>query len=521
MIQPSPDKQMNDFGKHITQFNNTAPQVDYEPRIEQRGGRTYTVVPVVMMVEGVHSGSAGPILHLPENFSQNVSQWNGVPATVGHPQENGEYVLASEADPDQWIVGFVDNAHMEDNKLKAEVWIDQQRALATNPEVLNYITEGKPLDVSTGLISRDLQKQGQHNGEQYEAITVEYQADHLALLPGDMGACSWADGCGIRTNKHKEATNEMSKLTEHLQALKTGIRSAAVGVSNFAEDTLQVLEMGFIELSSTVQRQLDRLDSEAKMHFLKEMYNDHFVYEVRDRDAGTARYYKQEYDVENNEVAFTGDPTEVRRDVNYVPVQANTAVGEDCGCGGKMKRTKFNTNQNDTEETMSQNKQELPTADVMDKVSSLVNNERTRFTKDDRDWLLKLNEAQLTKLEPTEAPEPEVTREQALQALEADLSNAEKLKGILPESTRKQFETGMTAYNDKREKLVKSIQANTEEGTWPEDELKDMSINMLERIAKSVQPTDYSGLGAGGHITNNGAAEEGEVLLPNGVEIES
>ena len=499
--------------KHITIHSNT--QVDYTPR-QVRDGREWLVVPVVMLVEGVHHGSAGPILHLQENFSQNPQDWNGVPLTVGHPQDNeGRHVSVQQIDEVHWVVGQVQNTRIENGKLKAEAWIDRQRAIAINPEVVNYLMEGKKLEVSTGMGTVDVSKQGEWDGETYQAVTQEYYPDHLALLPGEQGACSWQDGCGIRVNqKHEEETNEMID-EKGIKAYKQMLQQGQDVLNG-----LQTNEVGFLELSNKLQSQLDRLDSEARIHFLKEIYDDHFVYEVRDRDAGSQRFFQQTYEVqENNEIEWTDDPQEVRRNVEFVPLngQNNKQKQNNGACGCSMKRTKFNNNTEDTMSNDEKNKQ--PSGEVMDKVVSLINNERTRFSKTDRPWLLQLNEEQLEKLEPTEAPEPEVTREQALQALTEDLSDTAKLVEVLPEEVKAQVEAGIKAYNDNRQKLVKSIQANTGD-IWKTQVLEAMDTEMLANLEKSSRKTDYSGQGpAGETITTN--SEDSEMLLPAGVELEN
>jgi len=51
--------------KVFIQINNS-----YETRIEKYNGEDHLVVPVVMMVEGVHAGSAGPMLHLAEDLGR-------------------------------------------------------------------------------------------------------------------------------------------------------------------------------------------------------------------------------------------------------------------------------------------------------------------------------------------------------------------------------------------------------------------------------------------------------------------
>ena len=500
--------------KHIT--THSTAQVDYQPRQVQQGGRNYIVVPVVMMVEGVHSGSGGPILHLQQNFSQNPQDWNGIPLTAGHPVDSEGYPISvNTADPNHWVVGYVQNARVQDGKLKADAWIDQQRAVAVNPEVVNYVLEGKRLEVSTGAITQDRGEGGEWNGETYQAITLSYQPDHLALLPGEQGACSWADGCGIRVNKQLEETNEMSNQLTPQQIKQAALQT--LGVINGLQDNAA----GFMEISQAISGKLDRLDSESRMYFLSEVYDNYFVYHIRDRDQGTDRYYKQSYELqENNEVQFSGDPQEVRKNVEFVEIQQNNKEDEDCGCGGgdgNMRRTKFNNNQNSNGEPMSENNKQ-PTGEVMDRVVALINNERTRFSKTDRQWLLQLNEEQLGKLEPTEAPAVEVSREDAVQALSADFADIDKVKELLPQSTRNQIEAGLAVYKEQRENLIKSIQANTGD-IWTKEKLESMDMDTLQNLEKSSHKADYSGQGPA--PTNYSQGQEVEMLLPAGVTLES
>ena len=57
----------------------------YEARFEMRDGRQHIVAPVVMLVEGVHNGTAGPILYPLEELSDFPGSWDGRPVTLGHP----------------------------------------------------------------------------------------------------------------------------------------------------------------------------------------------------------------------------------------------------------------------------------------------------------------------------------------------------------------------------------------------------------------------------------------------------
>ena len=183
---------------------------NYEIRYEMYKGKQRIVVPVIMMQAGVHAGSHGPLLHLAEDLGKFPASWDGIPISIQHPQENGNNVSANQPHIiDNQVVGRVFNTHMEDGKLKAEAWIDQDRIQQISPEALKYIQDGKPLDVSVGVFTEDEYSTGDYNGEHYEGIAKNHRPDHLALLPGGRGACSWTDGCGVRANAAEEGVTDM------------------------------------------------------------------------------------------------------------------------------------------------------------------------------------------------------------------------------------------------------------------------------------------------------------------------
>lgn len=164
------------------------------------------VVPVVMMVVGVHRGSHGPMLHLEEELGKVPGAWNGIPISVQHPEEGGQHISANYPEViDNQVVGRIYNTHMDSGKLRAEAWLDEQKLQNISPEAFEYIKEGKPLEVSVGVFTDDDLETGEWQGEHYEAVARNHRPDHLALLPGGVGACSWADGCGVRT--HQESGN--------------------------------------------------------------------------------------------------------------------------------------------------------------------------------------------------------------------------------------------------------------------------------------------------------------------------
>ena len=168
-------------------------------------GRKHLVIPVVMMVEGVHNGSAGAILHEAAELAKYPAAWNGIPVLIGHPEDNGRPISANIPEVlEKNIVGRVYNTRFEGegrNRLVAEAWIDEERIAEISSTALQYIREKKPIDVSVGVFSDDEYVAGRWKDEEYIGIARNYRPDHLALLPNGRGACGWEDGCGVRVNE--------------------------------------------------------------------------------------------------------------------------------------------------------------------------------------------------------------------------------------------------------------------------------------------------------------------------------
>lgn len=176
-------------------------------RREMHDGEDHLVVPVVMAQHGVMNGAYISA----DELSASVNSWNGRPVPVLHPKQNGAHISANSPDILERTVGKVFNAHMDGGKLKGEVWINTRKANELGHNVmLSTLESGTPgMEVSTGYFHRQSDEPGECNGVQYNCIQYDLKPDHLALLPGQIGACSWEDGCGIRVNEKK---NESGKL---------------------------------------------------------------------------------------------------------------------------------------------------------------------------------------------------------------------------------------------------------------------------------------------------------------------
>lgn len=129
----------------------------YEVTHQEHQGKNYLVVPVVMMVEGVHHGSHGPLLHQIEELGRFPESWNGIPVTIDHPEIEGTHVSANIPDViDARMVGRVYNTRVDGTKLVAQAWLDEERLRQISAVVLAQVEAGEPIEVSLGMFTEEL-----------------------------------------------------------------------------------------------------------------------------------------------------------------------------------------------------------------------------------------------------------------------------------------------------------------------------------------------------------------------------
>ena len=453
----------------------------YTIRDEVLNGKNYIVVPVVMMVEGVHNGSRGPILHLAEDLGRIPEAWDGRPVVIGHPQVDGNFVSANSPAMVESTVGTVYNTHMDGLRLKAEVWIDTLKIIAVSPTALTYIKSGRHLEVSVGVFSDTVNTTGVHNNEQYEGIARNHRPDHLALLPGERGACSWTDGCGIRANQEKLNANEMKELD--ITAEKELIR---VRFANELENNQQ----GLMELSSKLRSKLDSMDNDQAVYFLEEMYDGHIIYKRRERETGVGTLHKQGFSVNADDtIEFTGDPVRVRKDIQFVTVNKKTRTINSKG------------------ETMSEKK----TPCCPDKVDALIKNKLSNFEEADKEWLLTQDEATLEKLlpkEPEKVVAPVVNKEKPVDM--SDYISKDSIRTVddyiahAPVELQDSLRAGMQLNAERKASLVQFILDNAVKGSWTKEELEAETSARLEKYSKQFAPAvNYEANLAHTEITDN------------------
>lgn len=454
------------------------PDKGYEVTKKTYSGKEYYVVPVIMMVEGVHHGSRGPLLHTIDELGMFPESWNGIPVVIDHPEVDGVPVSANSPEVlESCQIGTVYNTMVDGTRLKSEAWIDPDKLAKIAPELIETLDKGEIIEVSIGVFSEEEEVEGEWNGEKYTAIARNHRPDHLAFLPYAEGACSVVDGCGVRTNKNGKNMDVKQMITD--------LRSKGFAINEIGDHAAQ----GYGETMNMVMEVLGTLNTDDTYHYLEELYDEYLVYSKQNYNEGTRQMYKQEYKIESGKVELVDNPVEVHRKVEYIAMEAK----------GGLKLTKLNFN--NKEVTMSDKTKECP--DCLKKIDALIANEQSPFVEDDRDLLLNFSLEQLEKLEPV------IVEKEVEKTVEVN---------VLSDEDKQALAAYKAEQKEKRDTMIKEIQANTSEETWPTEVLEKFDKDNLTRLHESVKKeevTDYSVMGGGPSPT--GVAP----LLPAGVESET
>jgi len=211
------------------------PDADSVERVNVEGTE-YLKAPVIAVQEMVLNGEFLPA----EEIEPEV--WDNTPLPVGHPKENGQPVPFAESD--ERSLGYLTNTRMVGDKLRGDLMIDIEKAeeLADNvsPKYISPVerlTNGGELEVSTAYLREKVDNTGTYEGVSYNAVQRNLRPDHLALLPNDIGACSWEDGCGApRQNCGCEYSNNYEIMTESPEIDKGRVAGVLEQVTNLLQD---------------------------------------------------------------------------------------------------------------------------------------------------------------------------------------------------------------------------------------------------------------------------------------------
>ena len=432
-------------------------------RYDTLEGREHIVAPMVMITEGVHAGSNGPLLYEPGPMEESVPAWNHKPVVVYHPQENGQHVSAcSPAQLNARKVGLILNTRFDrakiqghmTHRLPAEAWLDVKRVVEVDERIMAALESNTPMEVSTGLFHKPVAKTGVWNGKGYTAAATAFAPDHLALLPDKPGACGIADGAGLLLN---EASDDKIRQV----GLMPFVRKAMQEVW----DTYALNQKSFGNITEDLVALLrERFTGDP---WVVAVYKDFVVYEQG------GHYWKLPYKIESDVVMVPADakPEQVVRVTEY-----RTLEGQFVGNTSTVKEV----------EPMKRS----------DLVTGLIAN--GQWTEADRAFLEAAPEAQFARLAantaaPAPAPAPAATTPEATPApapAAAPVANStpqtpEQVMASLPPQMRAVIANGMQALERETVALIGQITANAA-GVYTEPELRAMELPALQKLAQAL-----------------------------------
>jgi hypothetical protein len=454
-------------------------------RMDQMEGKDWLVVPMIMLTEGVHNGSNGPLYYPPEELQKTPAVWNHKPIVVYHPQMNGQGISA--CDPDVITnrkVGVIMNTRFEKGRLRAEAWLDPDRVSQVDNRILEAIERNEMMELSTGLFTDNEDAEGEWNGEKYVAIARNYRPDHLAVLPDQVGACSIKDGAGLLRNTRSESN--LPELTDMGRSLlrATGVMDSVTHNALSHDEIWQ-------KLNAIIK------SSAGDEAWVVDVYNDYFVYRVGD---DSEKMYRQGYMFNDRDVEISGEPIPVERKIVY-DVVSNSE-------GDMMDKEKL--------------------------IQALVDNEKSIWTADDAAFLQELPEEKLqalvTRNEEKEGeapkdpePEPEPKKEDDLKQNahpEKKEMTVDEYIANAPEGMRDMLEAGLRAHAQQKVGLIEVITKN-ERNPFTKEQLENKSLVELEGLSKlaevpeqpnvNTRATVYAGEPA---PVGNGGKDEEPLVAP-------
>lgn len=502
-----------------------------EIRREELEGEMHLVVPAVILTEGVHNGSKGPIYYPKEENARNPSAWDHMPVVVYHPKKNGKPTTARQPSVlNTRKIGIILNTESEDGaKVKTEAWLNEKRLKKVDKRILEKLEKKQKVEVSTGLFMDLEEEAGTWGKESYKLRATNYQPDHLAVLPDQIGACSIADGAGLLANADSEEPEgvQFVMLRSAQEALK------AVGGS-FAEN-----ELSFDGIRRQICDALASAYGQPGKYwggYVNEVYKDRVIYYAED-----GKTYMVSYTVKDDAVKLGDDETEVRRVVEYKAVENDESYTA-----------------NESGELISNHDGGSDMAKNKELVSKLIENglidesQRAEYEKLDEKILTGIkipakpakpakgkkkvedDEEEVANEEEEDEEEVVPAKKKAKAAKAGKVENSEEMSEKefwekAPKGLRNQFARLAKQEKTRKKAIIKDLLAN-ESVPFSEEYLQERDLEELEGLALMASKTkgpdddddddddtdDENGIFRNGHGPNYGAAAGGVAVNRRG-----
>lgn len=196
-------------------------------RKEERDGREVIVVPSVV---AKFNTVLNDIFYGEDELRKSYQQVNGLPAPLGHPVINGQYVSARspEAINRHWAGAWNEGARIDGDVIRADKLIDVETANESERgrRLLQAIEAGEPISTSTGLL---MEREPAPEGMEAKWVGMNFMFDHDAILLDEAPAISPEDGVGMMVNAdgtEVEVVNSELKLNEELPGSMEDMRRA-------------------------------------------------------------------------------------------------------------------------------------------------------------------------------------------------------------------------------------------------------------------------------------------------------
>jgi hypothetical protein len=438
-------------------------------RTETLENRQYTVVPVVMLTEGVHNGSNGSLLYTADELAKTPQAWDHKPVVVYHPEQNGEGISACRPDViETQKVGILLNTKVDTTRgrLLSEVWVENEKADQVDERVLAAVKANEVMEVSTGVFVDKEVTAGDWKGETYDGIARNFRPDHLALLPDQIGACSVRDGAGLLRNASKKdpSGKTMGKLQKVLKEL--GLTDNEMSFDNIRCDLNDALRTKYKVTDS----------STGPWPWVADVYSNFVVYEY------DGKLFRLGYTASDTGVSLDdGNPDEVSRVTEY-----RTVSGAFVG----------NRDQSKKATTMDPKVKKA-------KIDGLIANKDSGWSEESRPVLEAMKDATLEAQAKAFEPKEDVTANKDdkketpavvpggyiarnVQAPQKPFDYNDWLK-TAPTAVQEMVQNGTAVLNEEKTKLVAEITAN-KNNVFTEDQLKVKPLGELRAMAALARP---------------------------------
>ena len=310
-------------------------------RVRNIKGVSHTVLDMVMLVAGVHTGNLGPLLYTDEQMAKTADAWNMMPLVRNHPVDtDGKPISARQIEVlDTASFGNVLNSKHKPTvgdvpgSLFCEAWVNMAELAKVDSDMADRIARNETIEISTGLTLDIVEESGEWNGTPYTGRVTNFRPDHVAFLPNDTGACSIAKGCGVGTKVLVNKTlancscSAKAENAEVLPVTATDLRSEYVPTGSFLVGntdvsfaTITSKAGAWVEENHPAQHDADGKATKRCYLEFDAVYPDYFVYS--EYKAGQSpEFYRVDYSLNARGLVIVDAATEVpvTRQVTYVP----------------------------------------------------------------------------------------------------------------------------------------------------------------------------------------------------------